>query len=82
MGNLVQEIVVSGCLMLSVPAAMQVYDTAEWFTGRLYSMRMHAIDCIAIHSIDDDIDDNDDTDHHKVGDAFRYCVEWRNNSSV
>jgi hypothetical protein len=37
---------------------MQVYDTAEWFTGRLYSilmimMRMYALDCIAIHSVDD-----------------------------
>jgi hypothetical protein len=27
---------------------------------------MHAIDCIAIYSVDDD-----DTDHHKVCDAFR-----------
>jgi hypothetical protein len=39
--------------------AMQVYDTAEWFTGRLYCnnvmiLRMYAIDSIAIHSIEDD----------------------------
>jgi hypothetical protein len=30
---------------------------------------MHAIDCIAIHSADDD-----HPDHQKVGDAFRYSV--------
>ena len=35
-----------------VIATMQVYDTAEWFTGRLYSilmvmMRMYAIDYTA-----------------------------------
>ena len=40
-----------------VSAAMQVQDTAECFTGRLLLvmvMRMHAIDYIAIQSIDDD----------------------------
>jgi hypothetical protein len=39
--------------------AMQVYDTVEWFTGRLYCnnimiLRMYTIDSIAIHSIEDD----------------------------
>jgi hypothetical protein len=38
-----------------VDATMQVYDTAEWFTGRLYSilmimMRMYAINCITVQS--------------------------------
>ena len=42
---------------------MQVYDTAELFTGRFYSilmimMRMYAIDYIAIHSVDDEEDDD------------------------
>jgi hypothetical protein len=57
--------------------SMQVYDAAECFTGRLYSigneimMRMYAIDSIAIYSVDDD-DDDFMTDHQKVGDAFHY----------
>jgi hypothetical protein len=34
---------------------MQVYDTAEWFTGRLYSMgNARNYIAIAIHSVDDD----------------------------
>jgi hypothetical protein len=46
------------CHLLQVTATMQVYDTAEWFTGRLYSilmimMRMYATDVIAIQSVDD-----------------------------
>jgi hypothetical protein len=35
-------------------------------------MEMHAIDCIAIHSVDDNIDNIPDL--QKVGDAFRYCI--------
>jgi hypothetical protein len=42
-------------------------------------LRMHAIDCIAIHSIDDNYHDDD---HQKVGDAYRYSVIRRNYSSV
>jgi hypothetical protein len=45
-------------------AAMQVYDTAECCTGRLYYivmiLRMYAIDSIAIQSIDDNEDDDGD----------------------
>jgi hypothetical protein len=41
-------------------AAMQVYNTAEWLSGRLYCngiMRMYAIDSIAlIYALDDDDD--------------------------
>jgi hypothetical protein len=44
-----------------VPAtALQVYDTGECCTGRLYYsvmiLRMYAIDSITIHSVDDDND--------------------------
>jgi hypothetical protein len=45
-------------------AAMQVKDTAEWLSGRLYCsvmiLRICAIDYIAIQSVDDDDDDDDD----------------------
>jgi hypothetical protein len=47
-------------------AAMQVYDTAEWLSGRLYCnriVRMYAIDSIAlIYALDDDDDDDDDAE--------------------
>jgi hypothetical protein len=39
---------------------MRVYDTAEWFTGRLYSMIDDYIEYI--------------TDCQKVGDAFHYGI--------
>jgi hypothetical protein len=38
-------------------AKMQVYNTAEWSQEDSTSNEMHAIHCIAIHSMDDDADD-------------------------
>jgi hypothetical protein len=37
-------------------------------------MRMYAIDCIAIHSVDDNEYDDDDVDEPKVGDAIPNSV--------
>jgi hypothetical protein len=41
---------------MSDPAAMQVYNTAEWSQEDTTSdeMRMYTIHCISIHSMDDD----------------------------
>ena len=47
-------------LCLVSNATIQVYDTAEWFTGRLYSMIDDYIEYI--------------TDCQKVGDAFHYGI--------
>ena len=40
-----------------VAATMQVYNTAEWSQEDSTNNEMHAIHCIAVHSMDDDAHD-------------------------